>query len=306
MQPVKVVDKNIRIKLNMGNIVVTQCYICGANAIRLKAKFNNFFINRCNACGLIWAEGVNEEIVKSFYNHEYFNSNNSTIGYKNYAADEINHRKNARRILNEVSKIKGLRNANILDIGCAFGFLLDEAKKFSMGDFYGVEISSYSSEYAKNRLGLKNITTDVALENFEPSFFDVVFLIGTIEHLIYPKETLTNINRVLKQSGLLVITTVDTKGLIPLYSIKPPEHIFYFNHDNLSLLLGKIGFKRLLYKTSYVNYYFHDLLYRLGEFLSVSFMRNPSNFFKKYMKFSVRIPTNEMIIIAEKAGTMKS
>ena len=260
--------------------MVTQCYICGVNAIRLKAKFNNFFINRCSKCKLIWAEGVNEEIVKSFYDQEYFNNNNSTIGYKNYIADEINHRKNARRILNEVSKIKDLRNANILDIGCAFGFLLDEAKKFSVGDFYGVEISSYSSEYAKNRLGLKNITTDVALENFDPNFFDVVFLIGTIEHLIYPKETLTNINRVLKQSGLLIITTVDTKGLIPFYSIKPPEHIFYFNHDNFSLLLGKTGFKQLSHKTSYSNYYFHDLLYRLGEFLSVSLMRNLSIFLK--------------------------
>lgn len=248
----------------------------------------------------MWVEGVCEEAIKAFYGQEYFNNPGSQIGYKDYIADEKNHRKNARRILDAAGKIKDLRNAEILDIGCAFGFLLDEAKKAGANGLYGVEISSYASGYAKDKLGLKNITANIMLENFESDFFDAVFLIGTIEHLISPREVLNSIKRVLKKDGILIITTIDTKGMIPLYSIKPPEHIFYFNHNNLSLLLKETGLEPLSCKTYYVNYYLHDLVYRLGEFLSIPFIRNISSFFNRCFTFPVRIPTNEVIIVARK------
>lgn len=293
-------DQSVTTIIHKGYIMETHCYICRAPVARPKTKSGDFFVNRCNACGLIWAEGVSEEIVGSFYGQKYFNNAGSQMGYKDYIADEKNHRKNARRILDATGKIKDLRNAEVLDIGCAFGFLLDEAKKAGADGLYGVEISSYASGYAKDKLGLKNITANIMLENFEPDFFDAVFLVGTIEHLISPKEVLNSIKRVLKEDGILIITTIDTKGTIPLYSIKPPEHIFYFNHDNLSLLLKEAGLEPLSRKTYYVSYYLHDLVYRLGEFLSMSFIRNISSLFNRCFTFPVRIPTNEMIIIAKK------
>lgn len=280
--------------------MTTQCYICKARTARLKARPNNFFVNKCSVCGLISAEGINQEAVKSFYDKRYFSSDNSNMGYKNYIADEANHRKNARHILRETDKIASLGNARVLDIGCAFGFLLDEAKKFNVNGLYGVEISGPAREYAHDTLGLENIAANDTLQNFESNYFNAVFMIGTIEHLTHPKEMMVNVNRILKRGGLITITTVDTKGMIPLYSIKPPEHIFYFNHANLSLFLKESGFEQLVNKTYWASYAFHDLLYRLGEFLSMPFIRGISGFFKKNASFSVKIPTNEMFVIARK------
>jgi len=99
---------------------------------------------------------------------------------------------------------------------------------------------------------------------------------------------------------VLAITTLDTKGIIPLYSIKPPEHIFYFNHNNIVLLLNKAGFRIILKRPYFVKYYLHDLFYRLGKFLSIPLFNHPPKIMHKFMNISVTIPTNEMILIVEK------
>ncbi len=283
----------------VNEIEAAKCYVCESKKIKFHSEINGFTVVKCHQCGLLWAIDVNDEDIYSFYNKNYF-QNRSKMGYENYLADEENHRRNARHLLNIVNSVKDLRNLRILDIGCAFGFLLDEAKKFKGCNAYGVEISGYAREYAQRQLRLANISEDQELCNFESNLFDVVFLIGTIEHLVSPKLTLDNIGRVLKQGGLLVITTLDTRGLIPLYSIKPPEHIFYFNHNNIMLLLGRMGYRGIIRRLYFVNYYLHDLYYRIGEFLSLSFITNTASIIKKFFNISVHIPTNEIIIVAKK------
>lgn len=284
---------------NVRKFEIAQCYICNSSKVKSYSEVNGFVVAKCHACGLLWVININKNDVESFYNGSYFN-NESKIGYRNYLNDEENHRENAKRILGIVNRIKDLGNLKILDIGCAFGFLLDEARSLGTCDAYGIEISRYAREYAAKKLGLTNIDEDDEMRNAKSDFFDVVFLIGTLEHLVSPKKTLRNITRVLKQGGVLVITTIDTKGIVPLYSIKPPEHIFYFNHNNIISLLNEAGFKIILKKPYFVRYYLHDLFYRLGEFLSVPFLNHLSKIMHKFMNISVTIPTNEMILIVEK------
>lgn len=276
-----------------------KCYVCNSDKIKFHSDSSGFVIAKCRDCGLLWTINVNENDISSFYNKDYFN-NKSKMGYRDYLADEENHRKNARRILRITGGVKELTNLKILDVGCAFGFLLDEARRFNVRDACGVEISPHAREYASGELNLTNVNDDPELCNLGSDFFDVVFLIGTIEHLVSPKKTLCNIGRVLKQGGLLVITTIDTKGLIPLYSIKPPEHIFYFNHNNIVLFLNASGFKSIKSQTHFVTYYLHDLFYRVGEYSSLPFLCKASTIIKKILNISVNIPTNEMLVIAEK------
>jgi len=278
------------------------CYICGSVVVNIYRVENDFLVYRCKKCGLKWIGIITADQIASFYGEKYFSNSDSKMGYKDYLADEENHRRNARNILYTIEGIRKLTGLKILDVGCAFGFLLDEARRLK-GDVYGVEISGYACEYAKNKLGLDVINGEIDSSHFPPEFFDVVFLIGTIEHLISPKNTIAIINKVLKSDGLFVITTIDTSGLFPLYSIKPPEHLFYFNHNNISLLLTKLGFKIIKIKSYFVNYYLHDLFHRLSEFLSFSFLEFVSGvILKKIPNFRVKIPTNEMIVIAKKVG----
>ena len=223
------------------------------------------------------------------------------MGYNNYLADEKNHRRNARETINAISKIRDLEGLRVLDVGCAFGFFLDEWNRLIKCEGYGIEISSHAFAYAKNLLRMNVFNCDLSECNFEPESFDIVFLIGTIEHIISPRKTLEEISKILKPGGLLVLTTVDTMGLIPLYSLKPPEHLFYFNHDNLSKLLKKTGYNTLERKTNFAIYHIYDLFHRVGKFLSVSLLETASDLIKRYFPdLSIKIPTNEMLMIAEK------
>ena len=277
-----------------------RCSICESLATSLKKKVNGANIYKCRKCGLKWADGISETEITSLYSKAYFN-NDSKIGYKNYLADEESHRKNAQNILNALDKINNINGARILDIGCAAGFLLDEVRKKKNCDIFGIELSSYLCEYARNRLNLNVLNCDLNSCSFTPRYFDVVFLIGTMEHLLYPKDTLIAIKSILKPDGLLVLTTIDISGLLPFYSIKPPEHIFYFNHNNLRILLNKIGLGIISNRTHFSNYRLHDLLHRLSEFLSIPVLGRIIKSAKKIIpNVNVKIPTNEMFVIAKK------
>jgi 2-polyprenyl-3-methyl-5-hydroxy-6-metoxy-1,4-benzoquinol methylase len=279
----------------------TTCYICENSPVRLYKSAGDYDVYKCDKCKLKWVKGEDySKEIRALYNEDYF-SGDSKMGYKDYLADEDNHRRNAHNIIKAVSAVKNIDKLRVLDVGCAFGFLLDECRKLKECNAYGVEISQHAYGHAK-KLGLNVINAGFDLSHFESDFFDIVFLIGTIEHLISPREVLEGINRILKpEEGLLVITTIDASGVLPLYSIKPPEHLFYFNHNNLMTLLGKLGFKGISRKTHFVNYYLYDLFHRLKEFSGLSPFGYLAEFSKKYFPTTrLIIPTNEMIVIAKK------
>ena len=72
-------------------------------------------------------------------------------------------------------------------------------------------------------------------------------------------------------------------------------------HGNIKLLFKKINCKLLLNKTYFVYYQLHDLFHRFSEFLGFPLLGFIGNYLKKITPhISVRIPTNEMIVIAKK------
>lgn len=191
----------------------------------------------------------------------------------------------------------------MLDVGCGYGFLLDEAKRKGW-NVYGIDISEEACKYAKEALKLNVLNCDLINTKFENNFFDVICLIGVIEHLLDPVSYLKEINRISKDDGLVLITTLNIEGVVKrlnLFEYKPPEHIFYFSKKSISNLLNKNGF--LVEKVSlYWKYYsLYDLVKRLEEFFLGKF--NLFSFFVKKMNFQtflIKIQTNEMIVLAKK------
>lgn len=214
-----------------------RCYLDNSENTKLLKVVNGFDVYACGDCGLRWVEPRNKEKIHSLYNERYYKNDTLKTGYQDYWKHRKRYKKEAKNMLRIVDKVKGLNGLRILDIGCGFGYLLAEAKKYKC-QVEGVEISAYARKMAKEKFGL-NIFSNIACLNYFKPIFDVVFLIGTIEHLISPKEMLLNIKKILKQDGLLVITTIDTQGMLPVYFLKPPEHLFYFNHHNIALLLER-------------------------------------------------------------------
>jgi len=112
---------------------------------------------------------------------------------------------------------------------------------------------------------------------------------------------LAEVYRMLKPDGIIMITTLDTKSLVPLYLIKPPEHLFYFNHNNLPILLRSMGFKTLINEPYFSHYYVFEILQILSNFQFLKFLAPISRLiYKLFSRLSFKSPSNEMAIVAQK------
>lgn len=280
-----------------------KCYICGSGAISIKQVVEMYPVLLCADCGLLWVDDIDEQQIVDFYNGEYFKSEDSIIGYSDYLADEPLHRKNAASIIGKARKYINNPAPAALDVGCAYGFLMDEAKKQGQ-ETIGLELNQDAYLYATQKLALRVFNKDLLSSGFDEGSFDMVYVIGTIEHVMDPARCLQEVNRILKKDGIVVITTMDTKGALPFYSLKPPEHLFYFSHDNLNKLLAKTGFHTEKVSLHFSYYRIKDVFYRLEQFANNKKIPALPFVFgqigKLLVDITLKIPTNEMLVIARK------
>lgn len=279
------------------------CYICNSNRTVLVEKHGLFDVRKCLACALLWVPRgqVTEKDLSKFYDKNYFEKDTSRMGYDNYLASEDCHRRNARAMINKVRGYLTGDAPKVIDIGCAFGFLLDELRKNTHADVCGVELSEYANAYAKNTLGLNVVNRPLDSAYFEKESFHMAFITGTIEHLPDPRVVIDDVRTLLKPNGVLVITTIDTGGLFPFFMIKPPEHLYYFDHDNIAALLRERGYSVDSVSTLFSCFQIHDVLCRLGDFTTWKLFGYLSDMCRRFLPNAViKIPTNEMLVVARK------
>ena len=274
------------------------CPIC-CDRFPLKLKYPNSFITwKCRNCSLIWVPNVKDEVIEKFYSNNYFKNPDGDLGYLNYVEDEYSLRMNFRLILSKLPPPG--ENNKLLDIGCAYGFFLDEARKMGW-DTTGIEIYEEGINYSAKILHLNVIQETIMQADFPDQSFDCVVIIGSIEHFQDPIAVIKKVSRILKPGGGLIITTINTKGLIRLFSIKPPEHLYYFSAYNLSLLLRLNNFEFIKCAPYWCYYQLNEALCRAYRLIFKSSKRI-EQFLEKipFLNVHLRVPTNEMLVISWK------
>ena len=196
-----------------------------------------------------------------------------------YVQEEAGRRRSADSICKYLRKIN--KTGKILDVGCATGFLLDQARNGGW-EVYGVELSAWAVDYAKNKLQLPNITQGSLKEAHYPAnFFDAVVLKDVIEHLTEPKETLEEIRRILKPAGIICCNTPDIDSLVSKilgakwWGIKQ-SHIFYFNKNNLATLFKATGFVPIKIRS-------HARTFTLNYWITSLFKQKPGFGFIRFL-----------------------
>ena len=194
-------------------------------------------IVRCSICGLIYANPRPE--TKKLV-HVY-----TSMVDEHYVEEEAARRLSARPILAMLRKLKV--RGRLLDIGCATGFLLDEAHKDGW-DVHGVELSGWAADYAKAKLNIGTVFHGTVEEaRYPDNYFDAVILKDSIEHLVDPKGSLAEIRRILKPRGILCVNTPDCGSLVSKilkarwWGVKQ-SHLYYFSRRTLYKMLAASGF----------------------------------------------------------------
>lgn len=153
-----------------------------------------------------------------------------------------------------------IEGRQVLDAACGEGFgaaLL--AKKAA--SVKAVDIDAASIEHARQRYGaivcLSFDQADVTrLDALPDNSFDVITSFETLEHVMEHDRMLAGFYRLLKQDGLLLISTPDKKNYTDATGVVNPHHVRELYFDEFSTLLDthfqakKIYTQKLLFQSS--------------------------------------------------------
>lgn len=163
---------------------------------------------------------------------------------ESYVAEEQGRRKAAQNVLQTISKCKS--PGKLLEIGCAYGFFLDEAQKANWV-VSGIELSKDAANFATTHFNLNIEQTSIEQANLPNSEFDVIVLLDVFEHLASPIDSLLKIRKALKDDGILYISTPNIDSLVSRvlrnkwWGINK-FHLNYFSKKTLTNALAKAGF----------------------------------------------------------------
>lgn len=201
-------------------------------------------LKRCVSCGFITADmALSEAELTALYSEDYFHGNE----YRNYVSEEASLKDNFRRRITTLKDlIPDLRQRRVFEIGCAYGFFLDEVKN-DVAAASGIDISADATRYARETRGVDAITGSYS-DYSAPANIGVVAMWDTIEHLPRPDIFIEKAGRDIDPGGYIAVTTGDIASLNARMRgkhwrmIHPPTHMHYFCVDTLSKLLDRHGF----------------------------------------------------------------
>lgn len=140
------------------------------------------------------------------FSKDYFDAGTSGLGkYSSYEAERFYPA--FTRMVAELQKT--LPGKKVLDVGCAKGFLVDELRKKGY-EAYGTDISEYAIKNCPPGISSFLQVCDLNTDRFAfpDASFDIIICMGTLEYVKNQDHALSEINRVLKKGGILLMTTL--------------------------------------------------------------------------------------------------
>jgi SAM-dependent methyltransferase len=216
---------------------------------------NGYSIHRCAVCEVAFlTRPPAPDLLPSLYSVEYFTEGGA--GYRDYNGDERAHRRQARNYLQKLSKL-GIAPGSLIDIGCASGFFLDEARQQGW-KVSGCDFSEYAHRHAQRDLGLDVALLDFLDPRYSPSdqSVDVITMFNVLEHLHNPTGVAAKVFRLLRPGGHLVLETWDPQSLFarmlgphwPTYA--PPTVLHCFTKRTLGRLFDRDRWSLLVYRSA--------------------------------------------------------
>jgi len=250
-----------------------RCNLCGSAVPgdqEPRWSKHGFEIFRCPSCGLLFRGALpTPKELLSIYAPGYFrrDAGADAEGYADYLSDEPEHRLTALRRVQRLGRASP--PGRLLDVGCAAGFFLDEARKAGW-QVQGIDISPEMSSWGREQLQLDIATGLFQQAEYPPCSFDAVTMWDYIEHSIDPALDFAKAAAVLRPGGVLMLSTGDAASLVARISgrrwhlLTPRHHNFFFTPGTLRGYLAKNGFEVMQIGHPGSHYSLRYIVYKLG------------------------------------------
>lgn len=278
----------------------TSCPACG-DVPRLAFSRGGITLVRSPGCGLQWQRPFpSDEALAAIYDAGYFErwgvGTDAARLARIRAMKEETYRAFLARVLPHRS------GGSLLDVGCAFGFLLGVARELGF-DAYGLDLNAEAIALAQQEFGARVQAGRLDAQTFPGRVFDVITLIDVLEHVADPLALLTESAQRLVPGGVVAAVLPNAASLVrqilgarwPHYA---PEHLYHWTPTALRRFLTASGWHVLALETglrkSYTGEYLEAYSRALGGWLppGVALLRDRR----------VRVPTGEMLVIARREG----
>jgi 2-polyprenyl-3-methyl-5-hydroxy-6-metoxy-1,4-benzoquinol methylase len=234
-------------------MISVKCNLCGYDETSLVQKAEPpFCVVQCRHCGLVYTNPIpDNQKLEEHYDEEY---------YRDWIHKQMDSRR--RMWTKRLKELKHYKTrGRLLDVGCGLRTFLELASETGF-QVQGTDVSGFISDQTRDHNKIDVFHGELISAQFPKASFDVITLWHSLEHMPDPKGNLTEVKRILKDDGILLIAVPNLKNYImrfcyllikgkkyALFSRDAKElHLYHFTAQTLSRMLEEVGFEPLKVK----------------------------------------------------------
>ena len=222
------------------------CLVCGSDRREFPFRLHDpYSVARCTTCGFyyLYPRVIEGAMQEAYRQPSYYEGGACGYADTSYTAQESSLRATFKRLLHNLAD-RRLTGGTLLEVGCGYGYLLDEARPY-FDRRVGTEFSLEGAEIAR-ATGAEVFVGGIEQISAERKF-DTVLAVQVIEHVYQPLAFVKQLINHTQRGGHIIIATPDIGGVLRKAmgrhwpSFKVPEHVGYFDFRTLSGLMEKAG-----------------------------------------------------------------
>ncbi|MCW3464284.1 class I SAM-dependent methyltransferase [Chitinophaga nivalis] len=235
----------------MGSIYYSSCPLCGSSQIQetLTAKDytvskETFSIWHCNGCSGRFTQNIpdNAAIGRYYQSQEYISHSETKQGLINRLYHSV-RKITLRSKQNWVRNAAGIKQGNLLDIGCGTGAFLHYMQTGGW-TVTGLEPDENARRNAQDIYQLTPLPIE-ALSTLPPQQYDAITMWHVLEHVHDLHQYLDHIRTLLKPGGALLIAVPNYTSLDAAHygqywaAYDVPRHLYHFSPKAMEQLLNQ-------------------------------------------------------------------
>ena len=258
----------------------TTCPICKAETIQPAFSARDFTVTKedfsiwkCDNCTGMFTQDVpaQETIGKYYQSENYISHSDTQKGFINQMYHRIRKRTLVKK-MKLVEKESGLKDGNILDVGCGTGAFLNTMQQ-SGWKITGLEPDEGARKTAQSLYNIQPLASQKIFELL-PGTFNAVTMWHVMEHVHQLHEYVAQLKKIITSEGSIFIavpnyTSYDAaayKAYWAAYDV--PRHLYHFSPKSMSVLMEMHGMKVKKIKPMWFDSFYVSMLseqYRNGK-----------------------------------------